>query len=203
MSLLRTQFGNPHGFVGQLVGISMLAENKQRIEWALKVLNPQPYDRILEIGFGPGWSIQQLSQKVTCGFVAGLDISEVMLQQASKRNADAIQARQVELRLGSVNAIPYPDASFPKALVINSLHHWPAPETDGLSEVIRVLCPSGSITLVEQPRHLDDTERMLEFKDNIYSMLEEVGFGDISLRIKNVKNSPCLIFQASKGSPVD
>jgi ubiquinone/menaquinone biosynthesis C-methylase UbiE len=198
MSLLKSQFGNPRGFVGQLVGLSMLADNKERITYTLQVLNPQPYDHILEIGFGPGWAIQQLSKSVTCGFIAGIDISQVMLEQASKRNADAIQARQVELRLGSVTAIPYPDASFTKALVINSLHHWPEPETDGLAEIKRVLRPGGSLTLAEQPHHTDDAEGLLDFKDKIRSMLEEVGFCNINLSIKDIKRLPCLVFQASR-----
>jgi ubiquinone/menaquinone biosynthesis C-methylase UbiE len=51
----------------------------------------QPTERVLEIGFGPGLAIAEMSRRVgDSGHVSGIDHSAVMLQQASKRNAAAV-----------------------------------------------------------------------------------------------------------------
>ena len=50
---------------------------------------------MLEIGFGPGADSRRASQQAA--FVAGVDHSDVMVKQASKRNASAIREGRVEL----------------------------------------------------------------------------------------------------------
>ena len=99
-----SQFGNPRGFVGTLVGHAMAWKNRRRIEWALQQLEPQPSDRVLEVGFGPGVSIQRLVPWIPDGFVAGLELSSLMVEQARRRLAHEIAAGRVELRQGSVTA---------------------------------------------------------------------------------------------------
>jgi len=79
MNYIESQFGNPRGIIGHLVGMIMAYENRRRNEWALSLLNIQPTDRILEIGYGPGWAIQQASRFTTQGLVAGVDSSETLL----------------------------------------------------------------------------------------------------------------------------
>ena len=102
------------------------------------------------MGFGPGALIQALAARATEGFVAGVDLSTVMLQQASRRNAEAIREGRVRLQLGSALALPFEDASFDKALSANSLPFWPDQEA-GVKEMQRVLKPGGVIAIILQP----------------------------------------------------
>jgi trans-aconitate methyltransferase len=44
----------------------------------------------LEIGVGPGLAVELASREVPEGFVADIDHSSAMIQQAKKRNAAAI-----------------------------------------------------------------------------------------------------------------
>jgi len=44
----------------------------------------------LEIGVGPGLAVELASREVPEGFVADVDHSSAMIQQAKKRNAAAI-----------------------------------------------------------------------------------------------------------------
>jgi ubiquinone/menaquinone biosynthesis C-methylase UbiE len=74
----------------------------ERNDWAVSLLKLQPTDRVLEIGFGPGVAIQKMSEFVKEGLIWGIDHSEVMLRQASKRNKEAISADRVRLLLGSL-----------------------------------------------------------------------------------------------------
>jgi ubiquinone/menaquinone biosynthesis C-methylase UbiE len=118
----------------------MAVENRERIAWAVMLLGVQPADHVLEIGFGPGIAIERLASIVH--LVAGVDVSEVMVAQASRRNAAAIRAGRVDLTQGSAGNLPYLDQQFDRVLAINSLHIWSAPQT-GLHEIHRVLKPGG------------------------------------------------------------
>jgi SAM-dependent methyltransferase len=62
------------------------------------------------------------------------------------RNAEAIDQGRVELRLGSVEALPFADETFDKAVATNSMQVWPDCGS-GLREISRVLKPGGSLAL--------------------------------------------------------
>jgi ubiquinone/menaquinone biosynthesis C-methylase UbiE len=47
-----------------------------------------------------------LSAGAPAGYVCGLDHSPVMVQQAARRNAEAVRRGQVDLRLGSAESLP-------------------------------------------------------------------------------------------------
>jgi len=93
------QFRQPEGVLGSLAGVIMSSRpsNVSRNQWTVDLLDLQPQDRVLEIGFGPGIGIQRAALLVSEGLVIGIDHSEVMLRQASKRNAAAIAQGRVEL----------------------------------------------------------------------------------------------------------
>src|SRR5262247_3196461 len=57
---LRAQFGRPTGFWGNIVGKIMTyrPSNQERIHWTISLLNITPADRLLEVGFGPGFAIE-------------------------------------------------------------------------------------------------------------------------------------------------
>src|SRR2546430_13477270 len=93
----------PRGGGGRVVGweMALRSSNRQRNVWAGGLLGVEPTDRVLEIGFGPGIAIRELSRRATHGLVCGVDHSAVMVRQAIRRNADAVRAGRVDLRLGS------------------------------------------------------------------------------------------------------
>jgi len=93
---LAQQFRQPTGLLGRLAGF-FFRINLEGIDRTISLLEIQPTDYVLEIGFGPGHGIQQAARIATQGRVAGVDFSETMLRQASRRNAAAITAGKVEL----------------------------------------------------------------------------------------------------------
>jgi ubiquinone/menaquinone biosynthesis C-methylase UbiE len=151
MHSVMAQFGHPRGILGQLVGRIMAYENRERNQWAVSQLDVQPNEHILEIGFGPGLAIHYLAHSTAARFIAGVDDSPIMVQQARQRNAAAICSGRVELQHGSVTQLPYPEAAFDTVFAVNSFHHWPSP-ADNLREVWRVVKPGGRIAIIEQPR---------------------------------------------------
>jgi ubiquinone/menaquinone biosynthesis C-methylase UbiE len=124
-SLLMRAFGRPHGVLGKLGGIIMARLNQKCAAWVIGLLDIQSTDKVLEAGFGPGIGIRLLAESVPTGYIAGLDPSKEMVQQAKARNANAFASGRVDLRHGSVDSLPFEDGTFDKALAINSMQVWP------------------------------------------------------------------------------
>lgn len=178
------QFRKPSGWLGWCVGQLMAVKNRSRSEWVIGLIDVQPGDCILEVGFGSGTDISRVSQLAIQGWVAGIDYSEVMLQQATKRNATAIQAQRVDLKCASAASIPYADAMFDKAFSINVAHFWTNPLAE-LAELHRVLKPGGLIALAIQPRNSNATETTSQETGKfLVHLLMEAGFEQVRLETK-------------------
>ena len=149
--LIDAQTRRPSGILGRFVGNVMQNMNDSNARWTVSLLDLQPESRVLEIGFGPGVAVQYASEKVPKGFVAGIDLSDTMVQAARKRNAAAIKTGRVDLKQGDVSALPYPDESFDKALAIHSIMFWSKP-VNCLKELRRVLRPGGLLAITIDPK---------------------------------------------------
>jgi len=181
------QFGNPRGILGFLVGVAMAIKNRARTDWTLELLNVLPSDRILEIGFGPGVTVQEVAKMATKGFIAGIDHSELMVQQASRRNATAIQEGRIELKHSSANdSLPYPDATFDKACTVNSHFFWKEP-VRSFQEIRRVLKPGGSLFVIWQPRWAKTDAQVKESVQTTSEKLTQAGFELTELKFKSLK----------------
>ena len=175
---IRSQFMQPRGFVGWLVGweMALRSSNRQRNVWAVGLLGVEPSDRVLEIGFGPGIAIRELSRRATRGFVCGVDHSAVMVRQATRRNADAIRAGRVALLCSAVEYLQAFAEPFDKVLAVNNLGMWREPDMR-LKELHRLLRPGGRIAIVSQPRGSGATaETTLAAGREIAARLTAAGF---------------------------
>jgi SAM-dependent methyltransferase len=147
------QFGRPRGAAGRVAGWVMAhrRSNRQRNRWVVSLLDVQPTDRVLEIGFGPGLAIAELARRATRGHVYGIDHSAVMVRQASKRNAAAIRARRVDLLHTPVDRLPPLGEPLDAIVAVNTVGFWPNP-AEQLSRLRGLLRPGGRIALASQPR---------------------------------------------------
>jgi hypothetical protein len=64
-SVLLRAFGRPKGILGRLGGIIMARTNRDMAARTIELLDVQPNDRVLEIGFGPGVGIELLARLVS------------------------------------------------------------------------------------------------------------------------------------------
>jgi SAM-dependent methyltransferase len=144
--MLMRMFGRPKGILGRLGGSIMAHTNQPCVAWVIDLLGIQPHDCVLEVGFGPGVGIELLARSVSGGYVAGVDPSDEMVEQARARNVNAIKSGRVDLRYGSAESLPFEDNTFTKALAINSMHVWPD-AVAGLRQLRQVMAPGGRIAL--------------------------------------------------------
>ena len=101
---------------------------------------PLPGKRILDIGCGPGTLARRLVDAGAA--VVGIDPGLTALATARA----AVPEARFEAAAGE--ALPFPDAGFDGAVMLNALHHVPDPGA-ALVEAARVLVPGGHLVVVE------------------------------------------------------
>jgi SAM-dependent methyltransferase len=179
------QAHHPRGAAGRVTAWEMAhrPSNRQRSRWAVSLLDIQPADQVLELGFGPGVAIAALA-RAGAAHVYGVDHSGVMLRQASKRNAAAIRAGRVTLIEASADQLPPAlDGPFDAILAVNSLGFWPAP-AQRLADLRQRLAPGGRLAIASQPRcpgATADTSRRAARE--IEALLTDAGFTHLSTQV--------------------
>ncbi|HUA35335.1 MAG TPA: class I SAM-dependent methyltransferase [Candidatus Binataceae bacterium] len=184
------QFRNPTGFAGRVAGRIMLVSNRKVNRFVVAQLQIDPDDRVLEIGFGPGGCITMLAECVTGrGKVAGIDPSSTMIALASSRNRRYLANGRVELKPGTVSAIPYPNDEFDKVCSINNIYFWPS-LADDLREIRRTMKSGGILALAfrKEPRPNAPREPPSLDPHKIECLLTEACFGEI--RIETCRIAP-------------
>ncbi len=183
------QFRHPSGFWGSMVGwiMALRSSNRRRNAWAISLLEVQRGDRILEIGFGPGIAIREMSRIAVEGYVCGLDHSARMLHQATRRNAAAIRDGRIDLRLGSVESLPAFEVPFDKILAVNTVMFWKDPDKS-LEALRHLLRSGGRIAVVHQPRGPGVTDATAAAKgEQMAAKLARAGFSDVRTETLGLK----------------
>ena len=124
----------------------MAQMNVPQNRMVVELLEVRRNDQVLEIGFGPGTALKMLAERASAGFVAGIELSDEMIRAAIRRNRDSIQRGRLELKRGTVSAIPYDDYRFDKVCTANTIYFWPEPERDS-AEIRRVMHPGGTLVV--------------------------------------------------------
>ena len=144
--LWNRQYKSPHGPMGWLAGERMVHQHRLETAWTLNLLEIEPTDTVLEVGFGAGQGIKLAAEQVPHGRVLGIDLSEMMVRVATRRNAQAVKAGRVALAQGTMTALPFADHSFDKIMTIHTFYFWPEP-LRVLRELSRVLKPGGRLII--------------------------------------------------------
>ena len=141
------QLGHPSGLIGRLILAPMWnRRNSPLNDMAFERLGLRPDDRVLEVGFGGGYLIGRMAVVVTEGRLAGVDVSQAMVDVCSNRFRALVRAGRLDLRCANAESLPYPDGHFDKACTINSIFYWPDAQ-QVIRELSRVLEPGGRLVM--------------------------------------------------------
>jgi len=113
---------------------------------AHQLLGLQLGERVLDIGFGPGFYAAEMAEAVgSSGRVDGIDTSESMLALA---NARCAKLPWVTLQLGDAVQLPYPDSTF-TAVLVSAVYSFVPDLPKSLAELCRVLRPGGRALIID------------------------------------------------------
>lgn len=182
---LARQLSHPTGLIGKFVlGPLLNKRNAKLNDMTLVQLDLKEEDRVLEIGFGGGYLLERIIAQVKHGWIAGIDGSQVMVENCRTRYREAIKTGRVEIRWGQAQTLPYPDGYFSKVASVNSIFYW-SDAGQGLSEMYRVLQDGGQIALTYTCKSDLEKKGFVQYGVKLYEeaevrlLLAEAGFREI------------------------
>lgn len=188
------------------------SSEKQFTEIGLLMLNVQPGEKVLEIGFGTGRGLVALAHSACeTGKVYGIDLSDGMFQVANENISRAGLSSRIELRLGDAANLPYEDDFFDAIFISFTLELFAAPEIPlVLCECKRVLLEDGRLGVVALEKKDCRAIRIYEWFHarmpslvdcrpiNVRRIIEAAGFEPVEAREKAMWGLPIEIITAKK-----
>jgi SAM-dependent methyltransferase len=132
----------PDGDLGLSVAEFLNTNNRDGNTRTVTLLDLQAGYRVLEIGFGNGRTVPDVVGRAANIRYVGIDISQTMVDEASRFNAGLVSQEIAGFHLGSAEHLPFADASFERVFSTGVIHFW-EPTAKPLAEVRRVLTSGG------------------------------------------------------------
>ena len=206
------QCSKPSGWLGRFTLWRMNATHSKLTDWGLGHLGIENHYTILDVGCGGGRTIAKLAAMATQGRVYGVDHSEQSVQSAARTNASSINLGRVEIRLGSVSQLPFPDQAFDLVTAVETHFWWPNLPAD-MREVFRVTKPGGTVALVAEiykgaetavarlaEKYQSRTGLLLLSAEEHRELLADAGYSGVRVVEERRKGWICAIGQKPKGA---
>lgn len=167
------------GLFGRIAAPVMVRKNRDAEIEAVQMLAPPEGAKILVIGFGPGLGIAELFQQVAGVEVVGIDPSDVMMKEATKRNSSFIADGRLQLVRTTADSIPFQSGTFDGAIAVNAIQLC-EPLDISLTEIGRVMKNKAKLVTITHDwaaaKHAGTAENWIA---SIKSALSSCGFGAI------------------------
>ncbi|MGH7889074.1 MAG: class I SAM-dependent methyltransferase, partial [Thermodesulfobacteriota bacterium] len=156
----------------------------------IELMDIKPTDHVLDIGFGGGVTIPQISKLAYNGKTCGVDFSEPMVRQGEKKFRRLIEQGRVELRLGDIACLPYQDNIFDKVCSVNAIYFWTNP-LENLLEIRRIMKKDGRLVVSFHSREKMKKMRIFQYNFSLYSpeevrgLLNRAGFKNVRIETRD------------------
>jgi SAM-dependent methyltransferase len=151
----------------------MAGRPSQRFVWAVDTLKVRPADRVLEVGCGHGVAVSLVCERLTTGTITAIDRSPKMIEMATRRNREHVDAGRAVLEAVALEDADLGDRRFDKVFAFNVAPFWLQPEA-ALGAVRRHLARDGVVSIFWDARHFAP-ERARGLGDELAARLREGG----------------------------
>jgi trans-aconitate methyltransferase len=189
--LLQETIRQPAGHFGKLAGRLISSKSKQRSDWVVEQLNIQPYQHILEVGYGPGNTLQEVARKLKVGFLAGIDPSITLYRQAYRKNKRFIEQQLMQLHIGELHELSYPPHYFHTIYGSNVHFFWKEPEVEFI-RLSHLLRSGGKLVMVFQPRWADKESAIRQAAEKIEKEYTKAGLRDVRIEYRDMHPNTCI-----------
>ncbi len=178
---LASQLMCPNGEKGVEVAAMMNDTNIGMTKTAIDTLNLVPEMNVLEIGPGNAGHLTYLFEKEPHLIYTGLDISELMVEEALRLNQLLVESKKADFVLYNGTDIPFENNSFDAVYTVNTIYFWENP-LKFLAEIRRVMKTGGSFALTFAEASFMEQLPFTKFVFTLYDqkqvaeMAQSVGF---------------------------
>jgi len=162
-----------------------LSTSKSISDWTIDLLEVHPYQHILELGCGSGYTIQELSRKLKIGFLAGIEESMTLFRKAYRRNRDLVQQDLLQLHLGEIQDLQYPHHYFHSIYGTNIHFRWKQPQWI-FSQMTSLLKTGGRLVMVFQPEWCTTQRDIENAAMQIKEEYQQAGLSRIHLEFRDL-----------------
>jgi len=191
------QLRKPTGLFGRHVMTHMLNRLNLPINHlALEVLQLSSNDHVLEIGFGGGSLIEEMSRLITQGKISGIDYSQDIVDACLKRFKKLINKGAIELHCANVMELPFDARTFSKVCTVNTIYFWSDPQ-HAFSQIHRVLKDEGIVVICFSPKvsMQNLSHKLHDFilydPEDVVSLMTAAGFRDIHHITRGRRSGEC------------
>jgi cyclopropane fatty-acyl-phospholipid synthase-like methyltransferase len=170
---------------------TIINKTKSLYHWAIEQLQVEPFQHILEIGYGNGDSLHEIAKKTSAGFIAGTEASIKGYHSAHKKNKQFIENERMQLHIGGIGSLPYTHHYFHSIYSINRYQNFKDPAM--LFMQLNALLKNGGrlITLFQPALILSESELWNE-AEKIQSEYKEAGFVGTRISFKEMNSSTAI-----------
>jgi SAM-dependent methyltransferase len=165
LKTIGNQFKKPTGFLGKIISAAMKKGNSFAYDTLLDILEIKDQDSLFEIGYGHGIGIEKILSKNNCS-ISGIDFSELMHKEATKRNKRHIELNNAKLYFGDFLTFNFGELRFDKIFCINVIYFWDNLEKPFLA-IRNGLKDNGSFYFYMA--HSDELNKLKFTKDDIFN----------------------------------
>lgn len=123
LRVVEKQFRQPKGIIGKFISRLMRKENSIVYDRLIDILDIKDQENIFEIGYGHGLGIEKILARNDCN-ISGIDFSELMKDEASKRNKYNIEKGKVKLFYGDFLTYDIKPNLYDKVICLNVIYFW-------------------------------------------------------------------------------
>src|SRR5919107_1183615 len=176
----------------------MAGKASERFFWAVDTLNVRPADRLLEVGCGHGVAVSLVCETLTTGTITAIDRSPKMIEMATRRNREHVDAGRAVLEAIALEDAHLGDRRFDKVFAFNVAPFWQQPEA-ALGAVRGHLAQDGAAYIFWDARHFAP-ERARDLGNDLADRLRNGGFSVDRLLVEDLRPGPrCLRDRAAPG----